>query len=693
MAAPDEGRKKLNTKMRRRSLNSADAGSRPESGGTANGDAELLPDNVAASEAVDDAHKYEGTIKSYDEVKGFGFIQSEALFQVYRGDAFLHHKQKGNFIVGDSVMFTVLLNGRGQPQAYNLVPAELGVGAAAGMPLEPSAEVQAVNPCRPDVNGTPAATRRSSAAAESGRPLTDAVRHEGHVKCYDAAKGYGFIASPGAYERYGADIFVYQSQIGNFTVNDNVSFAVRLNGAGKPRAHDLRRLGPACVESSGAAARGANEAGAGIPKRGTSSSSGAKIRCPMPPQETAESRTQHVAAVASTVKVAAPAPVEDCATETPSRAGRRHKGALQESIVHEGRIKMVDEDKGFGFVSCPELYDLYRSDIYVDKKHMTGFGIGDAIHFSVKIQRGKPQAVDLRLSTPDEGVFTGTVKSFDLELGYGFISSVDVRDRYQRDVFLHAKQVKNFRPGDHVAFIVRVNNQQQPQAYSLREAPDTVGWLAEEDTSKQVDSEEEFTGVIKFLSRHDGYGFIECQKLQERFRRDVYINESNYAGLTDGSRVRFRVKVKRGQPQAHDVVLVAPPSRGCDSRKVVVDSSGLEIGDLNKKLLRACASARVDSVNEIEQLLLAGADANAKDVTGQKALMVSALNVRQAEKKSRLLVQHRADPMAAATESQNVLQWARERVNHKFAAFLEALHRGEEPDCTVTLDRPPAEEY
>lgn len=66
--------------------------------------------------------------------------------------------------------------------------------------------------------------------------------------------------------------------------------------------------------------------------------------------------------------------------------------------------------------------------------------------------------------------------------------------------------------------------------------------------------------------------------------------------------------------------------------------------------------------------------------------MISALNVRGAERKCKVLIDHRADVHAEANESLTVLQWARERINTKFATYLEAVSRGEEPEVEVIAD-------
>jgi len=77
------------------------------------------------------------------------------------------------------------------------------------------------------------------------------------------------------------------------------------------------------------------------------------------------------------------------------------------------------------------------------------------------------------------------------------------------------------------------------------------------------------------------------------------------------------------------------------------------------------------------ELLAAGADPNARDVTGHLPLMISALNEGNSEKKCRLLIEKRADVNAMCNSSGTVLQWARERISGKFVFFLKGLQQGE----------------
>merc|ERR1712060_810948 len=118
-----------------------------------------------------------------------------------------------------------------------------------------------------------------------------------------------------------------------------------------------------------------------------------------------------------------------------------------------------------------------------------------------------------------------------------------------------------------------------------------------------------------------------------------------YSGLGIGDRVRFHARLRKGKPVACDVEIVERcKTGGSEARRSVGDVSKLEVVALNRKMLRACASAKVESVDDMEHLLEARADPDARDVTGQTALMISALNVRHSERKCRVLIFYGADP-------------------------------------------------
>merc|ERR1719393_976745 len=64
--------------------------------------------------------EFTGTIKSFGEWKGFGFIESAELQAMGYKDAFLHGEMKKGYQVGHTVKFTAFINGKGQVQAKDL---------------------------------------------------------------------------------------------------------------------------------------------------------------------------------------------------------------------------------------------------------------------------------------------------------------------------------------------------------------------------------------------------------------------------------------------------------------------------------------------------------------------------------------------------------------------------------------------
>mmetsp|Transcript_53045 Transcript_53045/g.156244 ORF Transcript_53045/g.156244 Transcript_53045/m.156244 type:complete len:208 (-) Transcript_53045:31-654(-) len=70
--------------------------------------------------------QFHGTIKSFNQANGYGFIDCPEIKMQYGKDIFLHHAQLGGFDVGEQVMFTAYLNSKGQPQGKNLVGVDGG---------------------------------------------------------------------------------------------------------------------------------------------------------------------------------------------------------------------------------------------------------------------------------------------------------------------------------------------------------------------------------------------------------------------------------------------------------------------------------------------------------------------------------------------------------------------------------------
>jgi len=224
------------------------------------------------------------------------------------------------------------------------------------------------------------------------------------------------------------------------------------------------------------------------------------------------------------------------------------------------------------------------------------------------------------VAQPEEAsLFTGTVKSYNPEKGYGFISCQETFDHFGQDVFLLRSHVEGegLNVGEDVTFRVRLNTKGQPQAHSVNafsgpersrrddhsdhpRRGDTSGRPRRNDQSDRhrrgdhleklersrrddhLDEEikrrprptnppsedvgsRSYSGVVKSYNQSKGWGFIECQDTHQRFGQDVFLmkNQANSSGASPGDEVSFRVNLnRRGQPQAHEVISGNVPQQG-----------------------------------------------------------------------------------------------------------------------------------
>mmetsp|Transcript_63509 Transcript_63509/g.186355 ORF Transcript_63509/g.186355 Transcript_63509/m.186355 type:complete len:570 (-) Transcript_63509:46-1755(-) len=158
---------------------------------------------------------------------------------------------------------------------------------------------------------------------------------------------------------------------------------------------------------------------------------------------------------------------------------------------HTGRVKYFSWQQGYGFVECEEAPSWWHGhDVFLhwnqlaqaDLQHLNK---GDAIRFTVEISDdGKPQARNVesytdQLWVPPTQRFTGRVKAYSSEKGFGFIECGATQRVFNRDVFLHRNQAQclNVKQGDMVTFHVKLSSKGQPQARGLAKAAGVEGCL------------------------------------------------------------------------------------------------------------------------------------------------------------------------------------------------------------------------
>lgn len=146
-----------------------------------------------------------------------------------------------------------------------------------------------------------------------------------------------------------------------------------------------------------------------------------------------------------------------------------------------GVIKSFNKEKGIGLVDSAELKDKFGTDVFLHASQMqSGEQDGDVISFKVQVGKlGQPRAKEIQvvgnLQDPDTVAmaqddslsvrYIGTLKSYNLERGFGFIFCAETYDKFGSDVFLHKEQTpEKLAVGDGVGFSLRLSQRGQPQA-------------------------------------------------------------------------------------------------------------------------------------------------------------------------------------------------------------------------------------
>jgi cold shock CspA family protein len=233
---------------------------------------------------------------------------------------------------------------------------------------------------------------------------------------------------------------------------------------------------------------------------------------------------------------------------------------------HTGTIRSYNTQKGYGFIASD---DSPSQDYFVHSTQINGFRVGDKVMFALREWKGEIQAHQLRKieylpedgyegqesgsssASPDSSpqaaeTYQGVIKCF-LEdkkkegKGYGFIAS----KMYGADVYVGEKEFKkgDFKKGDVVNFIVRVDKQGRPRASKLAAS------------TPEVDDKIYFGTVRSFNNDSaSGYGFITCTEVTEKYSRDAFLHHKQIKDFKLGDAVKFKVRLNnQGHPQAFNL--------------------------------------------------------------------------------------------------------------------------------------------
>jgi len=393
----------------------------------------------------DDSETYEGTLKSYSHKNGFGFIECQITKLKYGCDVFVHKNEGESVSVGSRVFFQVHMNKRGQPQANKLV----AVGRNNLPKVEPGLQQVGV-------------VHSAGSAGHSG-PFV------GRVKSNNPSKGFGFITCDETQALYGADVYLNSTEGHGLEPGQEVYFQVQTNQQGKPQAVGVSAF---------------------TKKRSYDSMSTGQVQFPptMPmPMPNGKGNGKGINWQSSSWQGQAIAGLWNPAFWQPVGSGQ--------DGLFSGVVKSFNQEKGYGFISCDEAWQLYHSDIFLHQNEASGLEVGSPVSFRVHFNgRGQPQAnsvsavggvakrakteADSR-SVPEplhslplfpDGPFTGTVKSYNATTGYGFIECSETKELFSQDVFLHKTQVNaGLDVGSTVSFQVRLNKHGQPQADNVEQ--------------------------------------------------------------------------------------------------------------------------------------------------------------------------------------------------------------------------------
>lgn len=549
------------------------------------------------------AGPYEGTVKSYNPTKGYGFFECEATFATYGKDILVPRSSVdvthlGSLEKGSTFTFSVT-EGKTGPVAVNLI-------------------------------------RNSAGPNSAGLAQEKEGYFTGAIKSFNETKGWGFVACEATFQIHGKDMMVRgeeyakagSPQVGQqvyFQVIDGIKgpLAVSLLAIGKNASQNRKRphhmVAPSnsnithpmqqsiVMERLAKRMRGGQQQtyqgwiksfnhmkGWGfIESEQITALFGKDIMVTREQLLNGQAEAGQAVSfscgegrtgpIATNVQIVDPRYVQQLAQQgmghmMPMVPMYPQQGGVRGTIhgggqTLQGWIKSFNPVKGWGFISSEQTQALYGKDIMVRKEDLPGGHAEANQTVSFVVMEGRTGPIATKVQIFDErgraggmfppkfqgmdgrnGPYKGSIKSFNEVKGYGFILCEQTHLRFHKDIMVRKDELPDgsVDVGQVVSFTV-AEGRTGPVAANVQ-LLDADGKSPQYEASADT----EYHGSIKSFNKVKGWGFVQCEDTFAIFKKDIMVRKDELAdieGAMAGVAVTFSVKEGRTGPIAVNVKL------------------------------------------------------------------------------------------------------------------------------------------
>eukprot|EP00929_Paragymnodinium_shiwhaense_P096453 TRINITY_DN5803_c0_g1_i1.p1 TRINITY_DN5803_c0_g1~~TRINITY_DN5803_c0_g1_i1.p1 ORF type:complete len:454 (-),score=85.69 TRINITY_DN5803_c0_g1_i1:112-1473(-) len=326
------------------------------------------------------------------------------------------------------------------------------------------------------------------AAPNLAAKALESERQVGTIKNFDESKGFGFIDCPAARQATGLDVFLMRSNLNGQAVNpgDRVTFTLVQTSKG-PRADNVKVLAPGEEPPPPAAAPLAAATGE-VPAVAGADAAGMMA-----------GMSVGLGGLTGFSGLGMGLDLQSMGLAGMGGLGGLGLGGMQMGAFglgslgltglsaatgsYVGTIKSFDDSRGFGFIDCEVTRRSTGKDVLLLRSQLNGAAVkmGDKVSFNVEDNNGKglkatsvaiisaegllitPQDIQdqrqaVLQATGSSQQFTGEIKQYDDNKGYGFIDCAETMQLYNKDIFLLRSSMKDNpgKVGDRISFTVSV---------------------------------------------------------------------------------------------------------------------------------------------------------------------------------------------------------------------------------------------